>query len=414
MSTPRAASGTVQPGSPEHMMSRLLDFEPKQAPFFTLYLDARVNEHGRRTIEPFIRKRLYERARQYAPNTLERESFDADVVRVNRYLQADVKPPTQGIAIFACSAANDFFEAGQFEAPIERNQLFVSDRPHLYPLARLIDQYRRYAVVVADTNCAHIFVFAEGRTLDRKSVQNVKTKHAQIGGWSQNRYQRHVENYHLHHAKEIVEVLEGTVREDNIEQIILAGDETTIIPLLREQLPKDLLLRVVDQTNLAIDTPEHDVLEESLKLFRRHDSLTDIQKVQQLMNEYGADGLAVIGPADTIAAASNGQAEEILITATPAKLQYDEAEVNKVLTLYGGDRPASLDQRSVADELVKRATQLSSARVTFIEDSNVLEDVGGVGALLRYRISREHAVPYEDGGSIPQSQALVKEGNRDV
>jgi hypothetical protein len=35
-------------------------------------------------------------------------------------------------------------------------------------------------------------------------------------------------------------MLEKIVREENIENIILAGDEATVIPLLREQMPKTL------------------------------------------------------------------------------------------------------------------------------------------------------------------------------
>ena len=39
----------------------------------------------------------------------------------------------------------------------------------------------------------------------------------------------------------------------------------------------------------------------------------------------------------------------------------------------------------VADELVTRAEQ-TGARVRFIEDAALLEPVGGVGALLRFRL----------------------------
>src|SRR4029079_7616805 len=109
-----------------------------------------------------------------------------------------------------------------FEAPFERNRLFVSDRPHLYPLARMIDQYRRYAVVLADTNRAQIFVFAAGRAVERQEVENVKTKKTKVGGWSQARYQRHEQNYHLQHAKEVIDMLEKIVRDENIEHVILA------------------------------------------------------------------------------------------------------------------------------------------------------------------------------------------------
>jgi stalled ribosome rescue protein Dom34 len=267
--------------------------------------------------------------------------------------------------------------------------------------------------VLADTNRAQIFVFATGRAVERQELQNVKTKHAKVGGWSQARYQRHEENYHLQHAKEVVETLEKIVRDEDIQHVILAGDEAVVIPLLREQMSKPLEEKVIDALSLAIDTPEHELLEESLTAFRRHDSLTDMEKVDRLLNEYRADDLGVAGVPDTLAALSNGQVEEMLIAAKPDSIQYDKEEVEKVLRLYRGEEPLpdELDQRSVADELVKRANVLSSAKVTFIEDSTRLEQLGGVGGFLRYRISEENAVPYEQGDSVSRARALTTKAN---
>lgn len=395
---------------PNQLLDRLLSFEPTPAPVISLYLDARVNENGQRTFMPFVRKQLNERVKTYDVQSEERQSFEEDFVRIMRYLEHEVSDSVQGVAVFACSAAKDWFEVGDFEAPFERNRVFVSDRPHVYPLARLIDQYRRYAVVLADTNRAQIFVFAAGRAVDRQNVQNVKTKHAKVGGWSQARYQRHEQNYHLQHAKEVVEMLEKIVREENIEHIILAGDEETVIPLLREQMPKTVEEKVIDALSLGIDTPEHELLDESLTAFRRHDSLSDMEKVQRLLNEYRADDLGVAGVPETLAALSNGQVEEMLIAAKPESIQYDEEEVKKVLELYRDEEPLpdELDQRSVADELVKRANTLSSATVTFIEDSTRLELLGGVGGFLRYRISEENAAPYEQSDSTPRAKALTR------
>jgi stalled ribosome rescue protein Dom34 len=398
---------------PDKLMERLLDFEPTPAPVISLYLDARVNETGQRTFMPFARKQLNERLKSYDARSEERQSFDEDFVRITRYLETELPTTVQGLAIFACSAAKDWFEVGYFEAPFERNRLFISDRPHLYPLARLIDQYRRYAVVLADTNRAQIFVFATGRAVDRQELQNVKTKHTKVGGWSQARYQRHEVNYHLQHAKEVVETLEKIARDEDIQHVILAGDEATVIPLLREQMSKPLQEKVIDALSLAIDTPEHELLEESLTAFQRHDSLTDMEKVDRLLNEYRADDLGVAGAPDTLAALSNGQVEEMLIAAKPEGIQYDKEEVEKVLTLYRGEEPLpdELDQRSVADELVKRANVLSSAKVTFIEDSTRLEQLGGVGGFLRYRISEENAAPYEQGDSVSRARALTTKAN---
>jgi peptide subunit release factor 1 (eRF1) len=403
------AKQTTETTVPDKLLERLLNFEPIPAPVISLYLDARVNEHGQRTYLPFVKKQLNERGKSYENGSEERQSFEEDFVRIMRYLEGEVPETVQGLAIFTCSAAEDWFEVGLFDAPFERNRLFISDRPHFYPLARMVDQYRRYAVVLADTNRAQIFVFASGRAVDRKDVENVKTKHSKVGGWSQARYQRHEQNYHLQHAKEVVEILEKIVLDEGIEQIILAGDEATVIPLLREQMPKTIEDKVIDALSLGIDTPEHELLEESLTAFRRHDSLTDMEKVERLLNEYRADDLGVAGVPETLAALSNGQVEEMLIAAKPDGIQFDEEEVDKVLKLYKNDEalPDPLNQRTVADELVRRANVMSSAKVTFIEDSTRLEQLGGVGGFLRYRISEESAAPYEDSSAVSRGKALT-------
>jgi hypothetical protein len=86
--------------------------------------------------------------------------------------------------------------------------------PHLYPLMRLNDQFPRYAALVADTNSARLYVFSLGVRQSARAVQNVKTRHTALGGMSQPRYQRHIENFHLHHAKEVIDVLDRTVRRN--------------------------------------------------------------------------------------------------------------------------------------------------------------------------------------------------------
>jgi hypothetical protein len=50
----------------------------------------------------------------------------------------------------------------------------------------------------------------------------------------------------------------------------------------------------------------------------------------------------------------------------------------------GGTQSDQPRQASLPDLLVTKATQTSAA-ITFIEDSTLLEAVGGVGAILRWR-----------------------------
>ena len=208
-----------------------------------------------------------------------------------------------------------------------------------------------------------------------------------VGGWSQMRYQRHVDNFHLLHAKEVVEALERVVREEDAGHIVLAGDEV-IIPLLREQLPPRLAEKVIDVLRLDIRTPEHEVLKATTEALREHNTQTDAERVRRLLDEYRAGGLAVVGLARHAHRALPGAGRR----ASPERLVAgDPLRRGRVRRNQAEDAPpAQIDMRGrephlvAADLLVARA-RLTGARVIFVEDPALLADVGGTGALLRYR-----------------------------
>jgi peptide subunit release factor 1 (eRF1) len=403
-----AQSGAAESNTLEQIIDKLAEFEPVELPVLSLYLNAQANEHGRQDFERFLRKEFSERARTFKEHAPARASFERDVERINEYLRDELRPESNGVAVFACAGADDFFQAVQTAAPIENHRLYIYNQPHLYPLARLMDQYPRYAVLVADTNRARLLVFGRGKALSEDEIKNVKTRGSKVGGWSQMRYQRHLENYHLQHAKEVADQLEQAVREDNIEHIILAGDEV-IIPQLKEQFPKAVAEKIVDVLSLDINAPEHEILAESLEAMREHDAQSDAEKVEQLINDYRAGGLAVVGSTDTLEALAMGQVEELVIVAQQQNVEGDREDM-AILSDAGevaepvvaGDDAgtvANIDADSVivSADLVARARQ-TGARITFIEDASLLEEFGGCGAFLRYRIQP----PTTDSAPQPQ------------
>jgi peptide subunit release factor 1 (eRF1) len=182
-------------------------------------------------------------------------------------------------------------------------------------------------------------------------------------------------------------MLDRVVREENIEHIVLAGDEV-IVPLLREQLPPHLADKVVDILPLDIRTPEHEVLQATLEAMREQDVKDDAAKVKRLMDEYRSGGLAVVGARETLKALEIGQVDELILSAARAEIRSDEEEESALLAAgasAGSSARSELRSTSLADELIARAQQ-TSARVTFIEDPALLADIGGVGAMLRYRL----------------------------
>lgn len=369
-------------------LDRLAAFEPVEWPVVSLYLDLRPDQHGRDHYDAFLRKAVPDRIRTLKGQA--RASFQRDADRIREYLDAQVRPSANGLAVFACSACNDFFEAVQLDAPLEHHWLFIGSVPHLYPLARLSDRYPRYAAVLVDTNSARLFVFGLGAHEKADRVTNVKTRKTSMGGWCQARYRRHAENFHLHHMKEVVAVLDRLVRADHLDRIVVACDQTAK-PRFMEQLPQHLADKVVDVMALDIHTPEHEVLAETMEALRRTEADTDVAQVEAMLDSWRAGGLAVVGPEDTLQALASGQVEELLITAAPDRLRQPTA-------VPPGTTPGPVevdtssprtdvepDRLRLADELVAGAYR-NGARVRFIEDAELLSEVGGVGALLRFKI----------------------------
>ena len=326
----QTATGENQPQRLEDVLNRLIEFDSGGLPVVSLYLNAQANQHGRDQFDRFVRREFSARAKTFDPRTPEGESFPRDAERIKKYLAEEVHPAASGIAIFACAGKDDFFLPVQVDLPIERHQLFAFNKPHLYPLARLMNEYRRYAVLVADTNRARIFVFGRGRTLAAAEVQSETTNRSQMGGWSQMRYQRHVDNLHQHHAKDVVEALDRIVREEGIENVIIAGDEV-IIPLLREQMSPEFAKKTEDTMRLDIRTHEQEIMERTLETFRARDAEIDKERVAELQDAVRGTGLGVAGAADTLAALSNGQVDELFLTAGMSEIEHEPDEVNSVL-----------------------------------------------------------------------------------
>jgi peptide chain release factor subunit 1 len=379
-------------------LTRLAAFEPSPYPVVSLYLNTQPDQRGRDNFQAFVRKELKARAQTYPQRSPEREMLERDTEKIATYLENELRPSANGVAIFACDAG-ELFEAIQLDAPVEGHWLYVGDQPHLYPLARLVSQYPRYAVVLADTNRTRILVVTHGGVQREMPIEGVKTRRTTQGGWSQARYQRHIENYHLHHVKDVIDALEKIVARDGVEQIVISGDPV-VIPLFREQLPKPLAEKVVDEISLGSDADKDAVLKASLETLKEADARTDREKVDAAVGAYRAGGLGVVGPDATLLAITNGQVDELLIAASLGGIEglrgtraaemaiaNDSSIAEPAVEPSMAGEAASADAGTVrlADELVTKAQQ-TGARICFIEDQALLEPYGGVAATLRYRI----------------------------
>lgn len=338
-------------------LDRLAAIEPGS--FISLYLDLRPDQNGQRAhVGVFLKSSFEQHKRSLRDDT--RTAIEGVEERVRHYVDDELPKSAKGAAIFA-STTSEMFEAIPLEVPLEQSAMHLDSMPHLYPLARINDQYPRYAALLVDTNKASLFVFALGAKRRQESVQNEKTRRSQMGGWSQARYQRRAENFHKQHIKEVVELLEKVVSQESLNHIVIACDEVAK-PHVMAALPKHLVDKVIDVVNLDVkSTPEHELLKETMSVLRQADVQTDAEHVERMLGAWRAGGLGVAGAEATLRALDMQQVEELLIAARPDRV------------------------KGAADEFVAKA-QRNSARIRFIENEDLLRDVGGVGALLRFRV----------------------------
>ena len=354
----------------EQLLDSLARIDPGDALVLSIYLDLRPHASGERpglrTAQIVLKDRLREIEKTLLPRGQALDDFRADVARVDHFLVEHAEPWLAGVALFACHQLG-LFESLESGVPFD-DQVVLEPRPDLFQLARLIDEYETAVVALVDTNTARLFVSRRG-FVDERAGPDVATRFTRrrdSGGLNQKRYQRRVENRRFDFAKEVAQELEDVVVHEGATRVILAGDAVAI-PLLHQTLSPELEPMVSEQVlRLDIRSSPSDVAEEIKPLLADIEAEESHSAATRLIDAVREQGLGVLGEQETRDALTHGQADTLVLA--------EEA-------------PLGTTERS---DLVRLAT-LSGARVeTVAGGSNELRDMGGVGALLRYRVSWVH------------------------
>jgi peptide chain release factor subunit 1 len=370
-----------------NFLEKLLNYEPAGDRVISVYLNTGPNETGKKDFEIFLRKQINEHAGVLEADSPEREAYDAAAEKIDTFVE-QLDPATKGAAFFVSVGSDGLSERFEFAIPFDQNAFEMSDRPALHSAMRLVSENPVFAVIAADTNSAHIYVFKRGQTINVEDIQNTKTNRTEVGGWSQMRYQRHIDNFHQQHAKEVIAEAEKLCRDEKIDRVILSGDEAVIIPMLKGELSKEMSEKVIGALSLNVSTPENEIMEAAAELIREKEVEFDVSKVENLMEQNYDKGLGITGVEKTLIALMNGQVQELYIASDPTQIVYNRSDLRQVLKAYepgeDGELPEAAERDAVIEELLRRAAGTAD-NIRFISDPHLLKTHGGIGALLRYR-----------------------------
>jgi hypothetical protein len=373
------------------VLRRLATVEPGEFPVLSIYLDMRPaatgEAPGHRSGLIVLKDRLREIERTLLPRGADLDSFRADIVRIEAYLESDAVRSAAGVALFACAGCG-LFEVVEAGVPF-LNQVSAAPLPDLFQLARLLDEQETAVVALVDTNTARLFVTRAGTLEDRGDAEDgsdgpsvgrvgvlrerrglgddtVHYRKRSMGGWSQARYQRHIDKHRAGFAAEAVQAIDDLIEDEGAVRLVLAGDEVAITHLRAALSPKAAAI-LEDVLRLDIRTPRDDVRREVAAVLARAERDDAHRAADLLINAVRGDGLGIAGLDGVRAALDRGQVHILLLAPD-----------------------AGIDELT-RTELVRLAAT-TGAHVEIVEAHDDLSVLGGIGALLRYRQTERQAV----------------------
>jgi hypothetical protein len=361
----------------------LADFNPTEMPYVTAYvdlspeLDAGTRPFGggsddaplkswRRTEEAdlghvrpgirLLRDLLREKEDLFEVRGPERESFDKDRDRILEFLEdSEFDNSSRSIVIFAC-AGEGIWEVLELAVPIP-TQASIDRTPLLYPLARALDAYERFALCIADSQSARVYTVAMGRLDSEESVGGPTINYKMTGGLSQRRIQQRIENAVSDHVRDVANRLEELVFQEDIPRIVLGGDEIMLTEF-KNHLSDRAWDRVVTVERLDIRLPQDEAVSRAMEAVQNAERLEARDLARQARDNSLAGGLGAFGEKPVRHALDQGAVDILLMDPT-------------------------FSNRETRDELATTAISMGG-RIEFVEESEDLKRMHGIAALLRW------------------------------
>ena len=364
----------------------LADWPADGAPVTSVYLDVDGRRWPRRQDYETRGERLLETlvGRTDAMERGNARSVMADVAKVRDAIGRLDRGTTRGLAFFSCSHAA-LWEEVRLPRPVP-DRARVAAHAHVLPLEALLQTYESFCTVIVDRSRARLFLSRVGAIAEEDDVfDEVPGQHDQ-GGWSQARYQRHIEELVAQHLKHVGDLLLTYFKRRGFDHLILAGPEE-IVPQFERTLHDYLRRRVVARLTLPMTASADEVLARSLTVEESREEQRERRTVERLLAEASAGRQGVLGVPKVLRALNDGRVETLVV---PHAFEHAGsrcsdcgrlAATGRRCDTCGGRLEAVAD---VVEEAVAAALS-QSARVETLSFTGIdVLDGQRIGAILRY------------------------------
>lgn len=315
-----------------------------------------------------------------------------DVEAVLRFIDHKHDWSGKSVAIFSC-AAEGFFKEYPLAVPI-RSRVRISDRPHVKPLANLLDSYGRYGVVLVDKVGARLFFFNLGELREQEGIMGEAIRKTKRGGGSQSVGRRggtagqtdYVDEVADRNMRDVIEFATHFFAENNVRRILIGGSEDNVA-LFRSQLPKSWQSLVLGSFSISMHASHPEVLEKTMEIGKQVELKNEANLAEAIITGAAKGKGGVINLEDTLNAIHEGRVQILLIR------EYFRAPGNRctgcgyVSSLprdacpYCSGKPVNIPD---AVELAVRKVMQSGGEVEVMDAGYEVKGFQDIGAMLRF------------------------------
>jgi len=263
-----------------------------------------------------------------------------------------------------------------------RERAIVDLSPYIRPLTLLLDEYKRYYVVLLDPKKARLFEMFLGSIQEEEKfvdvVGRVKTPPPRL--------RRKVDYAIYNHYQRVAEVLYDRYRLGRFDLLIVGGPPDAVSAFLMF-LPYTLRQVLAGTFKAPVNLSIREALKEARKIEENYEKREEREIVEHLKNELARrDHGAVAGLQGVLQALMENRVTTVVVSEG-----FVEPGVRcprcGFLGLEETTCPACGAQTvrvpDIVDDLIEEAVE-QGARIEHVLDPALLADIGHIGALLRY------------------------------
>ncbi len=316
------------------------------------------------------------------------KQITGDIEKIESYCMTNKRIFKRGLAVMSASAV-DFWKEFHMSVPL-KNEVIIDTSPYIKPLLDILDNYKRYAILLVGKDSARIFLIHLGEIEEYREVRSegVPGRHKK-GGWyalSEKSYERHTDYHVSLHLKDVISALDSFLSREYVGRLILGGSDKALSKV-REMFPQTMAERIIGTFQADMQAQGSEILKKAETILAAYERKQEAETVDELLTKAMKNENAVIGIEDVLNALQEGRVMKLVFLKDYRKSGLSCMQCGYLTVQKIKDCPYCKGVMSRVPYLVDLVAQKAVEQNALIEvasSNKALEESGNIGAFLRF------------------------------